>query len=482
MSTSEVASPIASENPPAQMHSVQRTENVNSTATPMASLRKLAVQGSLWTIFGHGLSEVIRFGGHLIIARLVVPEVFGIMALVTVFMTGLQMFSDIGIGPSVVQDKRGDDPKFLNTAWTIQIIRGTALTIATLALAYPFAQVYYAELFWLLPVAALGPFLSGFLSTSLASLHRRLSIGKLMIFELSLAVMRAAASIGFVLLLPDHAVLALIIANLLVELARLVISHTILGSDRNRLCWDQESASRLFRFGRWIFISTALTFFIGYGDKLILGTVFSEAELGIYVIAYFLSDAIVQALRRLAHMVLFPLYARLSDHGDGALRKEMLLIRSVLMALTLPPLWVLAVFGSDIVRMLYTEEYAAAGWILQLLAMGTIAKSMAVTLSPVLLSMGDSFRNMLLMITRTVFMFGGMWLGYSLAGTTGVIIGVAAASTLNYPVLAFFTKKYGVWMPWLDIGALTASALFIGGGLLLMGAPDMWGQLPAGGG
>lgn len=482
MTASEVVSPIRSENAREQAEEMNASTSLTTVLTPMVALRRLAVRGSLWTILGHGASEVIRLTGHLIVARLVLPDVFGMMALVTVFMTGLAMFSDIGIGPSVVQDKRGDDPRFLNTAWTIQIGRGLALTIATIVLAYPFSHLYYDDLAWLLPVAAIGPLLNGFLSTSLASLHRRLSIGRLTIFELSMAALRVIGAVTFVLLIPQQPVLALILGNLTVEAAKLAISHTILGHDRNRLQWDRDAANRLFRFGRWIFIGTALTFFIGHGDKLIMGKIFTEAELGIYVIAFFLAEAVVQALRRLAHMVLFPLYARLSEHGGAALRKEMRLMRGAMMALTLPPLWVLAVFGEEIVGILYEDEYQSAGWILQVLAMGTIASSMAVTLSPVLLSVGDSFRNMILLITRVTFMFGGMLLGYNIAGGTGLIIGVAAASTLNYPVLALFARRYGAWTPWLDLGAFAISAVVIGSGLIVFGAPELWGQIHVGGG
>lgn len=71
--------------------------------------------------------QLIRLGSNLILTRLLFPEAFGLMALVQTFMTGLAMFSDIGIGPSIIQNRRGEDPDFLNTAWTIQIGRGVML-------------------------------------------------------------------------------------------------------------------------------------------------------------------------------------------------------------------------------------------------------------------------------------------------------------------------------------------------------------------
>ena len=58
---------------------------------------------------------------------LLFPEAFGIMALVSVVLVGLAMFSDVGIGPAISQHKRGDDAAFLDTAWTINVVRGAAL-------------------------------------------------------------------------------------------------------------------------------------------------------------------------------------------------------------------------------------------------------------------------------------------------------------------------------------------------------------------
>ncbi|MEZ6164271.1 MAG: oligosaccharide flippase family protein [Phycisphaerales bacterium] len=72
-------------------------------------LRAKALRGSGWTLGGFGAQQVLRLGSSLILTRLLFPEAFGYMALASVYMTGLEMFSDIGIRPAIIQNKRGDD-------------------------------------------------------------------------------------------------------------------------------------------------------------------------------------------------------------------------------------------------------------------------------------------------------------------------------------------------------------------------------------
>lgn len=151
----------------------------------MTSLKKLAIRGTVWTIAGYGASQVLRFGSNLILTRLLFPELFGLTALVNIFITGLHLFSDIGIGPNIIQNKRGDDPAFLNTAWTLQVIRGFGLWFCCLLISWPVAKFYGEPQFlWLIPIVGLGTIITGFNSTALCTLNRHMSVRQMATFEL----------------------------------------------------------------------------------------------------------------------------------------------------------------------------------------------------------------------------------------------------------------------------------------------------------
>ena len=145
----------------------------------------VAMRGSFWTVAGYGASQLIRFATQLVLARtLLGPQAFGLVALVSVFLSGLEMLSDLGVGMDVVQHPRGDDLHFLNTAFVIQAGRGLILFGLAAALAYPFAAFYHQPgVRWMIVVAAVSVGIRGLSSSSIWTLTRRVQIGKIVIMN-----------------------------------------------------------------------------------------------------------------------------------------------------------------------------------------------------------------------------------------------------------------------------------------------------------
>ena len=106
------------------------------------ALRSRIVSASAWTLIGIGASRLLSLVNNLILTRLLFPEAFGLMTYVSVIILGVQLFSDIGVRASVLTNERGDDPEFLNTAWVLQILRGAALWLVILLLAWPMSRFY----------------------------------------------------------------------------------------------------------------------------------------------------------------------------------------------------------------------------------------------------------------------------------------------------------------------------------------------------
>jgi O-antigen/teichoic acid export membrane protein len=217
--------------------------------------RRVAIRASIFELSGFGASQVIRLGGNLVLTRMLFPEAFGLAALVAIVLQGLELLSDIGFSQAVVQNERGDDPVFLNTAWSLQILRGIALTGICLVLAYPLSLLYAEPvLTWLLVVGAFQSLLQGFLSTSLFTLRRRVHVGPLNLLELAGQIVGVVAMIAWALV--DASVWALIAGGVVRAIFRLATSHLLEVGYRNRFAIDRTCANEILSFGRWIFASS----------------------------------------------------------------------------------------------------------------------------------------------------------------------------------------------------------------------------------
>ncbi len=117
-------------------------EGRRMTETRRSGLFKRALGGGMFVAGSYVFAQFARLLSNLVLTRLLYPEAFGVMALVMVVLVGLQMFSDVGIGPAISRSPRGDDPDFLNTAWTLNVFRGAFLWLLTCVLAWPAAWFY----------------------------------------------------------------------------------------------------------------------------------------------------------------------------------------------------------------------------------------------------------------------------------------------------------------------------------------------------
>ncbi|HIK39398.1 oligosaccharide flippase family protein [Thermoleptolyngbya sp. M55_K2018_002] len=423
-----------------------------------ASLNRLALSGVIWTIAGYGASQVMRFGGNLILTRLLLPEYFGLMALVNIPIIGLQLFSDVGIIPSIVQNKRGDEPAFYNTAWTLQIVRGFGLWLFCLAIAYPTAQFYNEpRLLWLIPVVGLTTILNGFESTAVATLRRHVDLAKTIKFD---ALMQAASLIFMIIWAGfSPTIWALVGGNLVAAALRTARSFWLIPGYRNQLCWDKDSLRDLFSFGRWIFISTALTFLATQADRLILGKYISITMLGIYTIAFTLSDIPRQVIGALGTKVIFPVVSRTADLPRPELRTKILKKRWLLLMGSALLLSGVVGFGDLFILTLYDNRYRDAAWMVPVMSFGLWHTLLYSTMNPCLLSVGKSVYGAWGNLLRFGAIALGIPYGFEAAGLWGGVLAITFSDLPMYGVVLYGLEKerLGCWRQ--DV---QATAVFLG--------------------
>lgn len=353
-----------------------------------SELKARVIRGSTLTVAGYSISQGTRLVSNLILTRILFPEAFGLMAIIQVFMQGLAMFSDMGIGPSIIQDKRGNELNFLNTAWTIQVMRGFLLFIICGVMAYPLGEIYNSpSLSYLLPVAGLSAVIAGFNPTKLVTANRNLALGWNTVVEITSQILSVFLLIGLALWL--RSVWALVIGGVLTSVLKLILIHQLVPGPRNRFAWDGKSLTSIVNFGKWIFFASVVGFFVQQGDKLVLAAFMTNAELGIYSIAFILASAAWALNSKLNQLIFFPIYAELQDLNPSQLRPKINKARIAICSLLLPPLTLLAIFGDQLVMILYDQRYWDAGWMVQVLSFG-YAISVGTTIGPFHLGQGKS--------------------------------------------------------------------------------------------
>ena len=202
------------------------------------------MRSTSWILLGYGGSQGLRLASNLILTRILFPEAFGLMALVGLVTVGLMLFSDVGIAPSIAQSKRGDDPDFLNTAWSIQVLRGVILFAMACALAVPFATFYDApELASYLPIAALALLITGFNPTRIETAHRHLLMGRLTVLDLTAQAIGIVVMIGLAWWLQS--VMALVLGGVVSAVAKLALTWAYLPGAANRFRWEPAAEARL---------------------------------------------------------------------------------------------------------------------------------------------------------------------------------------------------------------------------------------------
>jgi O-antigen/teichoic acid export membrane protein len=240
-----------------------------------------------------------------------------------------------------------------------------------------------------------------------------------------------------------------------------ILSHLPMTGARMRFQWDKESAHELVHFGKWIMVSSMLAFLNSRLDRIILGLYVSKTELGLYGIAAGIVAIFTDVVMTLSHRILIPVFAHLRTYVSQEMRLKVEKVRGALQLFGIPPLAILVIWGQEVIDLIYPHSYSGAGWMLQILALGGIFKVMMMTINPIFLASGDSYRGMLAQLFQCILLGAMMLSGYYLQGIVGMIFGVALTELFIYPLLIPMLNQHSVWLPKFDLITVLLSVLFL---------------------
>ncbi|MEQ5869266.1 oligosaccharide flippase family protein [Sagittula sp. NFXS13] len=427
------------------------------------------MRSSLLTVGGFGFSQVVRLASNLILTRLLFPEAFGLMSLVMVFLMALHQFSDVGAIPAILQSKRGDDRDFLDTAWTMQVLRGGGLWLVACALAWPMSRIYDApELALMLPVAALTSVIDGFRPTAMVTANRHLMLGRVTLLDMFVQLSGVIAAV--VLAWWWGSVWALVVSALVGSLVQVWLNTQFLPGPRNRFVWEEEARKELFSFGKWVLLATIAGFFYNQADKILMGKALPLDVFGVYNIGFFWASFPLMLGYMVTQKILIPIYRdtppKESAENFARLRK----MRVAVTALLLGCVGVFALGAVWLVQLLYDSRYEQAGAVAVVVACAQMPVLIVMTYDQAALAAGDSKRFFVLALSRAVLVWIGLLIGLEFAGLLGALIGQGLSYFAAYPVVVWLARRMGAWDGLHDLGfgllalALASLALWVNWG------------------
>jgi O-antigen/teichoic acid export membrane protein len=427
---------------------------LKSTASPPSStrspLKERVLKAGVWSLTGYALGQAIRFGSSLFMTRMLVPEMFGIMAIASIAMVALAMLSDIGLQQVVIRSKRGAEPTFLNTIWVAHILRGVLLWTAGLCIAaFLFlanrigllgSNSVYADpaLPYVIALLSLGALIGGFTSTKVFEASRHLSVQRLVPIEIVSQIGGLVCMIAWILI--DRSIFALVSGSIAGSLIKMILSHVSLPGVTNRWSWEKAAFAEIFQFGKWIFVTSILGFLVDNGDRLLLGAFVTPGILGVYTIAQTLFSSVQQVMTLIIGDISYPALSEIVRERPADLRAHFYKFHVIIGSFAFLCSGFLMGSGHTLVHFLYDARYEEAGWMLQ--ALSSILMTIPFRISSqCFMALGMPHILSRIIAARLLVLFSAVPIGFWSCGLLGAVCGIVASHFASLPVIIFYNRK-----------------------------------------
>tara|TARA_R110000851_G_scaffold320700_1_gene485675 strand:- start:4859 stop:6223 length:1365 start_codon:yes stop_codon:yes gene_type:complete len=437
------------------------------------NINKRANRSYAWVFFGQISTQVIRLVSNLIMTRILVPEMFGIMSLVYVFISGASMMSDIGLRANIIQSKNSESKNFLNTAWTIQLLRGCLIYLILCSIAFTLYimvnsgilsmdSTYSNKQLPLIIVATgLATVINSFNSISLELMYRNVQIKNVTLIELLSQIVGIFSMLIVAIFWKD--IWVLVIAAISASIVKLYLSYRLTDGYVARFEIDNKSWLEIFNFGKWIFIGSLLGFMLGNGDRIILANYLSAEMLGIYSIAFLLAGACKDTMKKLINNVMYPVLSEITRADPEQAKITYYNLRLKVDFVTMSTAGFLLATGSLIINILYDSRYQEAGWMLEVLSISLIFVGYGMA-GAFLMARGDSKSYSVMIFASVIVLFTFLPLAYHHFGIHGAVLAIALNQAIDIPVTFYYLKKQKILVFYREIMMLPAfpAAYFLG--------------------
>lgn len=316
--------------------------------------RSRLLKGGAWLTAGNALSASASFVRNIVIARLVSIEDFGIVVLLSLTLSVIEMVSNLAVDRLLVQAPDGDAPKLQSVAHALQVVRGLAGGVVMFFVADALASVFkIPQATWAFQVLAVVPVIRSFIHLDTVRYQRDLRYGPTFwvdSFPQGVSLLCAAL---FAYLLRDYS--AIVWATLAMVLTQVAATH-YLSMRPYRWSWDGACIRRVVAFGWPLLANGLLMFAILQGDKAVLAIAFTPEIVGWYGAAFMLSMAPSMLVTSVIQGLFLPVLAR-DQEQPNEFRNHYAFVVQICLAIALATGAFFAIFGPELLLLLFGLAY-----------------------------------------------------------------------------------------------------------------------------
>jgi O-antigen/teichoic acid export membrane protein len=435
------------------------------------SLSEKSLSGILWVFADKLGSSSINFVITIVLARLLLPEDFGLVAMVMIFFELSSVFVESGFSTALIREKEISEVD-KSTTFIFNFLASLIL-YAVLFFCAPLIAAFFDQqaLVWIVRVMGLNLIIGATAIVQRSTLTQQIDFKTQTKARFLAVVLSGVGGVAFALL--GFGVWALVVRIGLMGLME-VISLWRLNPWKPSFVFSKQSFRKLFGFGSNILFAALLDKFFSHAHKLLIGKFFTAAALGFYTQAgtfsYMVINTLFQTMQRVTYPVLSKLQDDLKELKEGY-RKILKLSSFVIF----PAMVLLGVMAEPVIIVTVGEKWRPAVPFLQLLCLSGATYHFSSINLNMLLVLGRSDLSLRLEVIKKIVIAISIIVGLQF-GLYGLVISEVVASYINLGINAHYSKKYlhySLWeqvgdiLPTIAISLLTGALVF----LLLLAQP-----------
>ena len=438
---------------------LRTSQKIDMTDEPFSITQK-AARSFKWSALTEIVSRTASPVIFVILARLLTPNDFGVVATAMIVISFAQMFWDAGLSKALIQTRKNPNNAAEIVFWT-NLVLGIVIYLILFFTA-PWIALFFKSTTSCLVLRVLGIqiIFASLTSVQQTLLVRDFDFRSLFWVKISTAFIPGLFSIP--LAFYGYGVWALVIGTLAGQLLNLAILW-------NKSCWrpklhfDTELARELFGFGVWAVGESFAVWFIMWGDSLLVGKFLGIHDLGVYRTGLLIVTIIFGVILNPLSPVLFPSFSRLQDNLPALIMAFHKINRAV-MAIALPMAIGFLLIGPELATVLFGAKWQGLGFVLSVIGfMNGIGWLVGIN-SELYLAMGKPDVNTKLLFITILFYFPAYYVA-SQFGLTIFTITRLLVALVATPIHVYLCKRMLGVSPfylWYDGKYIILASLFMG--------------------